>query len=145
MEERNFDFGRVPEGFALCFSTECPLREECMRHLAGRHAPDTLTRGLSVFPNAYRHGQCCHYRPIRPIKAARGFGDILANVRRSDYSTMRAELVKYLGTGGTFYRYRNGERLLTPEQQEWMRQLLRRYGYEDDVQFNSYVMTYDFT
>ena len=79
------------------------------------------------------------------VRAARGFGDILAKVRRNDYSPMRSRLIKILGSGGTFYRYRNGERLLMPEQQEAIRQIFRNFGYDDNIQFNGFVTVYDFT
>jgi hypothetical protein len=68
-----------------------------------------------------------------------------ANVQRNDYPVMRQRLLKCLGTGGTFYCYRNGERLLMPEHQDAIRQIFRDFGYDDNVQFNGYVTIYDFS
>jgi hypothetical protein len=42
---------------------------------------------------------------------------------------MRAKIAEYLGGGGRYYRYRNGTKLLMPEQQQWIRNLFKRYGY----------------
>ena len=145
MANENFDFDCVPSGYTLCFNDSCPLSQQCLRHLAGKHVPGHFTKGMSVYPNAYADGQCDHFKQIRVVRAARGFGDILAKVRRNDYSPMRSRLIKILGSGGTFYRYRNGERLLMPEQQEAIRQIFRNFGYDDNVQFNGFVTVYDFT
>ena len=145
MTNKDFDFNNVPRGYALCFSTDCPLRSTCMRHLAGENVPADMTIGTAVFPHARHDDACEHYREVRLIRCARGFSDILADMRRSDYTAMRHRLVDYLGHGGSFYRFRSGERLLTPEQQEWMRQLMRDFGYDDNIQFNGYVTTYDFS
>lgn len=145
MENDFFDFDSVPSGYALCFNNSCPLSDQCLRHFAGEHVPSRLTRGMSVYPNACADGQCKHFKQIRIVKAARGFGDIFVNVRRNDYRAMRGRLEEILGTGGTFYRFRSGERLLVPEQQEAIRQIFRDFGYDDNVQFNAYVTTYDFS
>lgn len=145
MSNENFDFQFVPSPYALCFNSSCPLSQQCLRFLAGSHVPDNLTWGTSIYPNAYADGKCDHFKQTRIVRAAKGFGDILANVRRSDYRAMRHRLQKCLGTGGTFYRYRNGEKLIMPEQQEAIRQIFRSYGYDDNVKFNAYVTVYDFT
>ena len=50
----------------------------------------------------------------------------------------------YLGGNTTYYRYHNGERLLTPEQQEWIINLFRRHGYTDELRFDEYRDLYDF-
>ena len=84
MENDFFDFDSVPSGYALCFNNSCPLSDQCLRHFAGEHVPSQLTRGMSVYPNACADGQCKHFKQIRVVKAARGFGDIFVNVRRND-------------------------------------------------------------
>ena len=147
MENKNylFDFEFVPQGYMLCFAQECPLGENCMRRLAGEHVPANLTRGAAVYPNAQKDGKCPFFKQIRMVKAAKGFGDLLAHVKRSDYPRMLAMLKRLVGSGGTYYRYRSGERLLMPEQQERIRQLMRDHGYSDDVAFKRYVTVFDFS
>ena len=145
MRDENFNFDDVPNGYALCFNSDCPLSNQCLRHFTGEQVPSRITSGTSVYPTACTDGQCKYFKQIRVVRAARGFGDIFADVRRNDYPAMRRRLMKILGTGGTFYRYRNGEHLLMPEQQEAIRQIFRDFGYDDNVQFNGYVTVYDFT
>lgn len=140
-----FNFESVPKNYIVCFAAECPLREQCMRYQAGLVLPAGMEKGYSIFPTACRNGQCRHFAQVREVQAARGFTTIFDRVRRNDFQPMTSELMGYLGTGGTYYRYRNGERLLMPEQQEWIRQLFSRYGYDEEVTFDSILTTYDFT
>jgi hypothetical protein len=50
---------------------------------------------------------------------------------------------EYLGGCSTYYRYHHGERQLSPEQQEWIKQLFSQYGYED-IEFDCSEETLDF-
>ena len=54
-------------------------------------------------------------------------------------------MTDYLGSKGTYYRYKDGERLINPELQQWIQDLFRRYGVEEQVLFDEYFETYDFT
>jgi hypothetical protein len=49
----------------------------------------------------------------------------------------------YLGGNGTYYRYDHGERLLTPEQQDWIINLFKQYGYTDNLEFDGDKEVYD--
>ena len=62
---------------------------------------------------------------------------------KSYYDAMRSLLTKCLGTGGTYYRYHSGKKLLTPEQQEWILNLFRRHGYTQGLEFEGYVEKID--
>jgi hypothetical protein len=55
----------------------------------------------------------------------------------------RNQIKKYLGGHGTYYNYNKGKYLLTPEQQEWIMNLLRRYGYTENLRFDGYRNEYD--
>lgn len=143
--KREFGWDCVPRGYMLCFNATCPKCEQCLRYISGLYVPATKTHGTCVYPTALQNGECRYYKQIRVIQAAQGFDDLFSDVRRSDYASMQAELKGYLGTGGTFSRYKLGLRILTPEQQEWIRNLFRRYGYSDDVKFTHMFTTYDFS
>ncbi|MDY6033294.1 MAG: DUF6078 family protein, partial [Alloprevotella sp.] len=45
----------------------------------------------------------------------------------------------------SYYRYQRGERLLTPEQQQWILKLFASKGYTDQLLFEHYVESYDFS
>ena len=50
----------------------------------------------------------------------------------------------YLGSKGQYYRYKLGQMKLLPEQQEHIKQIFARFGYED-VDFEHFSDEIDFT
>ncbi len=143
MELTLFDFNDVSPQLALCFNEGCPRKEECMRYVVGRQVPDRKTSGMAVYPNALHGGACEYFYQLRLVRAARGFGNIFADVKQKHVAEMRQQMEHYLGGHGTYYRYKRGERLLMPEQQEWICRLFEKYGYDRNVVFSDYQQVYD--
>ena len=77
--------------------------------------------------------------------AAWGFDTLFVDVKQRDASPLRSAIKDYLGGNGTYYRYHNGERLLTPEQQDHILGLFRQRGYTDNLRFDGYRDVYDFS
>lgn len=142
--DNNFDFKQVPNGWVLCYISACNRKEECMRYQFCLSAPDKLTKTQCVLPTVLKKSECPHFMPIRIVKAAKGFHHIFDEVKEKHHAAMRVEMARYLGAGGSFYRYRNGEKLLMPEQQEWIRKMFQRYGYSEEVVFDDYEDVYRF-
>jgi hypothetical protein len=142
--ENTFDFRQVPEWWALCFLAECPRIGECLRYQVGQVAPEKMTKGCCVMPSVLKQAKCPHFHPIVTVRAAVGFTHIFDEVKERHHADMRAKIAEYLGGGGTYYRYRNGTKLLMPEQQQWIRNLFKRYGYQEDIEFDNYRTVYRF-
>ena len=140
-----FDSTRIPASFARCFQGDCPKAGACVRFLAGKHVPAGKLSGPAVYPTARRGDDCELYKPTRVIRAAYGFTALFAEVKRKDDTPLRDRLKAYLGGNTTYYRYHHGERLLTPEQQQWIINLFRQRGYTENLHFDGYRDMYDFT
>ena len=94
-------------------------------------------------PGAMDNGECRCFVKGEKVRIARGFDNMFARVKdRSHRSALRNQLTDYLGSKGTYYRYKHGERLLSPEQQRWILDLFRRYGYTENVDFDNYICDY---
>ena len=141
----DFTYDLVPASWPVCFVANCPLAESCLSPLAGLHLPDDLTIGPAIYPTALRDGKCGHYKKIRKIQAAWGFDTLFTDVKQRDAAPLRSAIKNYLGGNGTYYRYHNGERLLTPEQQEHILALFRQCGYSENLHFDGYREVYDFS
>lgn len=77
---------------------------------------------------------------------AKGLNNIYNNVRaRKTRSDIRISLTNFLGSKGTYYRYKDGERLINPKLQQDIIDIVHRYAPEEEVCFDHYFEDYDFT
>lgn len=136
---------QIPPSYDRCFQGDCPKADSCARFLAGKYLPEGQVAGPAVYPSARQGDTCVCYRQTRVIRAAYGFSALFAEVKKKDDTPLRNCIKAYLGGNTTYYRYHHGERLLTPEQQEWIIALFRQRGYTDELRFDRYRDLYDFT
>lgn len=142
--DKDFDFKQVPYDWAMCYVAACPRKDECLRYQVYLNSPKGWTMNKCVMPNALLKKTCLHFHPIRKMQAAIGFTNIFNEVKAKDIAEMRKELAVFLGSTTTFYRYRKGEILLNPRQQQWIRDMFRRYGYTEEVVFDGSKEVYIF-
>jgi hypothetical protein len=145
MEHKDFTYDMVPPLFAVCFIKDCPQTAACLRHFAGTCIPAGIHTGPAVYPTALNDGKCPEFKPLRIMCGAWGFDTIFAEVKQKDSTRLRNGIKQFLGGHGTYYRYHNGSRLLTPEQQEWIISLFRSSGYTENLTFDHYEDVYDFS
>jgi len=138
-----YDFTQIPPSWLYCFNISCCLKDECLRYQTGLQLPDDHLFGRTVFPTILKKDSCEFFRKDEPVVLATGF--VTSNpVANSMFVALRHQLTAYLGGNGTYYLYRNGKRWLSPNQQEYIRQLFRKAGYEGDVPFARTVTGYYF-
>ncbi len=137
-------YQQIPTGWPLCFLKECVRKGECLRYRAGLAIPADLQQTLSVTPSVLKGPVCPMFRKIETMRVAVGFSRIFREVKQRHASQMRAELTAYLGGNGTYYRYLHGHRALSPEQQAWIAELFRGYGYTEEVVFDAYEERFRF-
>ena len=144
MQEK-YDYSQIPSGWQYCFNGECPKAGECLRYQAGCQLPDDIDWGPAVFRGALKSGKCRFFRKDEKVVLATGF--VLENnpSQNEMFRSLRLRLTHYLGGNGTYYLYRNGKKWLTPKQQEDIRQMFRRAGYKEEVEFGETKEAYDFT
>ena len=136
---------QIPPSYARCFQADCPNADTCARFLAGKYIPTGKMWGDAVYPTARQGDTCTMYKQTRVIRAAYGFKAIFAEVKQKDDTPLRNRIKAYLGGNTTYYRYHHGEKLLTPEQQDWIINLFRRAGYTEELHFDGYRELYDFS
>lgn len=132
-----------PSKYVMCFNSTCPKAEECTHHLATLHIRKDDVSGFAVYPTMQNKKVCPYYKKIRTIRAAWGFNNIFKDAKQRDAPTLRATVKAYLGGNTQYYRYHHGELQLTPEQQNWIVNLFKKYGYTDGLDFDNYVDTID--
>ena len=135
----------TPWFVTYCPSTSCALRDECLHAIAYAAKDESLHLGDCVFPDARQtDGTCPFYAPFRVVRMAWGFGKLFTEVKAKDAPVLRRKMREYLGSHAQYYRYKLGQLRLLPEQQEYIKGIFARYGY-DGVDFEHFSLEVDMT
>ena len=140
------DFKEIPERWPLCPGYECTQRENCLRHLALRQAPEKATVWRCVLPTAFAGSSCSYYEHAGRVRMAIGFDHLFSQLNSRDARhDIRIALTEYFGSKGAYYRHKDGEMMLTPEQQDVIAKTFRRYGFDGDIVFDKYEERFNYT
>ena len=142
----DYDFRNVSPVWQVCFLDECPVKDKCLRQLVAKHLPEDRDFGVAVFPTM-KIGEtgCRLFATSEPKLMAWGFDKLFYDVKSRDAAQLRSTMKKYLGGHSNFYRYNSGELLLIPEQQEWIINLFRKYGYAGELTFDHFAYVFDYS
>ncbi len=132
---------RLTKYWLFCFNANCKIREKCFRYFAALNFTGDRKLGKAIFPQNNTNDECIYYIEKRIERKAWGLGRLYENVAYYDARMIRKDLYDILGNKRGYYRYNSGERLLSAEKQEMVREVFRIYGYED-VKFEHYIETY---
>lgn len=144
--EKRIDIKNIPWGYELCFNADCQLREKCLHYQAYLLKPAERLGGPAVYPDAWKDGQCRRFCEDKLIQVAWGFKNIYKNVPYYQRSEARLCVKNYFSSGnGPYYRYYHGENKLTPSQQQDIMNILAKFGPTDDLAFDHYESSLNFT
>lgn len=138
MEKLAVKRAEIPSTFTVCINDQCPRAGECLRNLVADAATEGHVVTSCLSPSQWKGRVCRQFAEVKYERIARGFTRLFDQILAKDASTIRLQLTEYLGCTKFYYQYRRGERPLTPAQQDYIRQLIRRHGYTWDVPFDSY-------
>ncbi len=145
MEKELFNLDVDAMYFLVCFNKTCPQCGNCLRYAVGAEASKTRSYGLTVYPSAVNNEQCKFFRSTEKVKLAWGMNRLRGNVPIHLRSMVRRRITHYLGSVGTFYRYNDGTRKLSPKQQKDIERILAGIGYPMERPFDHYIESYDIT
>lgn len=147
MDTIQIDFNELPKWWAVCAVEGCQRQAVCLRRRVYELSPATLTKAVAVLPHALDvKGGCPHFVEAKMVRMARGFKESILKIQSRDARMgIRLGLTDFFGSKGTYYRYRDGEKLLNPAQQQYVESLYARYGCADTPIFDVYVDYYDFS
>ena len=84
-----------------------------------------------------KNKNCPYYRDSTPVKFARGFTNMQKQMLPGQYERFRLRLIGHFGRNPYFER-RRGNRLLTPEEQDIILQVLKDIGITKELAFDAY-------
>lgn len=145
-------WAEVPRGFVLCLSSGCPAAARCLRRAAAGAVPPPPDGPCDVTvvnpacaalaqeaaAAGARPEEACHaFLPSEPVRMARGFRKAHGSVPAERYGEVKTRLTQKMGKSN-FYRWRRGDCLLSPANQELVRSVLRGLGAPEPIEFDAY-------
>ena len=119
----------MPEHYLLCFNDECALADSCLHRLAARSGRLKDRIVSAVNPAKFCGKDCEYYMENKVVTMAYGMKDSFHQVKADHVASLRNTLIDYFGRG-SYYLRRNGLRAITPEEQQYIAETFRYYGYE---------------
>lgn len=140
----DFDYDLFPNSFAHCLNGGCLRGGECLRRQVALRMPKE--RGMVVVVNPEHvtaSGEDCPFFVLdRPERYARGIAHLLDQVPHNDAVFIKQQMVAHFGQTN-YYRFYRKERLVKPDDQQYIRELFRMRGITDEPAFDEYVDYYD--
>lgn len=140
-------FSRInqkPLDYAMCTNPHCSLAATCRHALEATEEARTASVLHIINPLEYegRTDGCAHYRNANATVAyAIGFVNLSNRIKAAGlFSRFKSECLKHFSRT-TFYELRAGNRELSPETQNIIKECAHRAGYtSDDDAFDEYVV-----
>ena len=127
----------MPENYLHCFNETCELAETCLHQIVARLGISTDCVVKAVNPKYCNGAACRYYKSNKPMRMAYGMSHAYDKVLATDIVSLRRAISRHFGNS-MYYKRRNGEMAITPEEQDFINKLFHEYGYPDDVSFDRY-------
>ena len=139
----NFDYQAVPKNYTHCLNAQCPQSAHCLRFEVARHAGQATASFLVVNPaHVANAGECRFFRPVHFVRFAKGITRLLNNLPHTQHVKIKRILLNHFNKN-VFYLILNKQRLIRPEEQEFIRQLFVQEEIAEEPVFDEYIEQYD--
>ena len=141
---QKIDFNDIPKNYLYCTHNKCPRRNECLRYQATLCIPQNVSDFRTVNPNHIigNENNCRFFNPYCTSRFAYGIDHILDNIPYSTAVAIRKELYSLMGRS-MFYRIRNKERTIHPDEQKQIIAVFLKHGIENKPEFDQYIDRFD--
>ncbi len=135
---------QIPHNYALCLNHRCSKKDNCLRQLAYQAYPDTQDECTIINPKQLSEATdgCRHYRSCTKVSYGQGMKNMLNNLPHQQTKSLAHALASHFSTS-TYYRMRNGERLISPTEQTEIETLMKQCSIPTPQSYDNYVSEYD--
>lgn len=138
------NFSVVPHNYPLCLNRQCPKASTCLRQLVEQEVTEQ-SKFLVIINPQYQSaikGDCPDYRCSTKVQFAKGLMSVMENITAKQMQKVVHDLINIFSQR-TYYRIRKGERLLSPAEQVAVREIFKKYGVVERIEFDRYVEDYE--
>lgn len=140
----NFDYKEVPSTYLHCIHTQCPRSAECLYFQVTLH----VDRDTPFFPVinighvSGREDKCPYFQHDSKTCFAVGITHLFDHIPHAKAVRIRKIIYGYFERN-MYYRIRNKQRYIKPEEQEFIRKIFRKEGIQEEPAFDEFVYQYD--
>ena len=137
-------FREKAENYLVCFNSQCPQCESCLRYLVGKYASERPLAMVSVNP---RHpkvatSECPVFRNKEQVMMKRGLIHFYDDMPSRKEYLVRHSLIAAFGRKN-YFEMRKGVRLISPEEQDCIADTCRQLGWTGELHYDGEQMGYD--
>ena len=141
----NFNYAMVPAGFEHCFNGDCKNADHCLRYQIVRFIPDTRWSISVVNPACTNPDvECRAFMADTPVQYAVGMDHLLDRIPHQEAMCIKQRLLTTYGKN-KFYQFKRKERIFTPEDRSYIRQVFLSNGVKEEPAFDSWQAGYRWT
>ncbi|MDR0891987.1 MAG: DUF6078 family protein [Mediterranea sp.] len=141
MTKENFDYTLIPGNFIYCLNQQCPRSGECLRYLLSAHETEQED-ALTIVSPALAMRPCRFYAPDRKVSFALGITEFYDLIPRKAAHAIKQKLIAIFSRT-TYYRWKRRERLIYPQEQDIILQILREANVSTPPHYDEYIEQYD--
>ncbi|MBQ6747201.1 MAG: hypothetical protein IJR07_09195 [Bacteroidaceae bacterium] len=139
----NVDFSTMPATYIVCWNNNCPLKDNCLRYLGSTHVlKDRIVPSVNLNLVRPETGTCQMQRPVRKVRVAWGLKHIYDNLTARKKDAIYSQI--HYGIGNTtYYHYYNERKPMSPEVQQYIRNVFAQHDIMEPVEFRRYEEVID--
>ena len=140
MSEKEELFREKAKKYVVCHSERCPLHEHCLRAILSHYAPEDclVTNSINLNNPQMQTEQCPMYRSDEIRRMPVGLTWLCHDMPHWQERVIKGNLIRQFTRSG-YYRLRNGSRPITPDVEQYIRQLLKAHGITQEPHFDGYI------
>ena len=129
--------------YARCYQTACPRAEQCLRRFAAvsEGGKDLYAKAVNPLALPEDLNECRAFRPKVKERVAWGVCHLWDNLPLRKATSAKAEAIKHF-TQPRYYRFYREELPLREEDMNYVADLFRRYGFEEEPHYSRFSEEY---
>lgn len=129
--------------YVVCFSSECPLHEHCLRWHVGQVHSDSVRLQTVVNPHYPKHcnDHCDYFRNDTPVRVGIGMVNFYHDMPHYQELAIKKHIIQHF-CRTRYYRMRGGEIPITPDDQELIARICRYHGWNAEPRYDRYEEQY---
>lgn len=141
MAKKNNPFS-VPSGFMHCLNASCQLADTCLRYRAMASLPKGCKPITIVNPAFVPSGnRCPEFLSIENQQCAYGIDHLYDDMKYATAVKVKEHLIGHFGKN-IYYRFMRKEKCFTPEHQQYIQEVFRKFDVEGTPRFDTYEPCY---